>query len=192
MIEKMAIRIIDIMEKDKLLSSSEREHHIYALITMVERWITLTTILVLSILWRNLISTVLFLTFFFSLRNRTGGYHAKKFWQCYIGTVLTYIAVVFINPIWNNHIELLVGMVVVSVISILKVGTVNHPNMNLEVEEIIEMEKATKYLLALQCIAIVLGIVFRLDISYVGFMADAIILCALLQFVAKIIKQEIR
>lgn len=84
MMEKIANAIVREMEKEKLLDHEMNEYYVYALVTLVERWLTIGTIICISFIYNNLLPTVLFLMFFLSLRKRTGGFHAKNFWQCYL------------------------------------------------------------------------------------------------------------
>ena len=93
MIEKMALKIVNQMEKQKIISKSNCEYYEYALIAMVENAITVGTMLLLGMLFGKILQTICFLLFFLSLRKRTGGFHADKFWQCYLGTVITFIVI---------------------------------------------------------------------------------------------------
>lgn len=190
MIEKIAIWAVEAMEKEGFLKAEKRAHYLYAFETMLERTITIVTIILISILMNNLISTIIFLSFFFSLRKRTGGYHANTFQQCYLCTIIVYIAIIFLNPIWSQNYVFLVGSVTIAAFLILKIGTINHPNMDLEINEILEMQKSTKYLLFLECSFICISMFINLNSQYIGYMSEAIVLCALLQLLAKLLKQE--
>lgn len=53
MIEKMALKIVNQMEKQKIISKSNCEYYEYALIAMVENAITVGTMLLLGMLLEN-------------------------------------------------------------------------------------------------------------------------------------------
>ncbi len=165
--------------------------YVYALITMIEKWLTITSIIVISLIYKQFFPTILFLVFFFTLRARTGGYHAPKFWQCYVGTISTYILILWISPILVQNIYLVLGLFVISCIVILCIGTVNHPNMDLEENEVSELRKASKYVLLCEIIVIGLCWYISVDVNCIAYMSIAVILCAILLSVAKLIKQEI-
>lgn len=86
MVEMIANAIVDQMEKEKILHYKMREHYLYALITTIEKWITVISILCIGIIFKQVVPMILFLTFFLSLRKRTGGYHANSFYQGYLGS----------------------------------------------------------------------------------------------------------
>ena len=80
MVERMALKIVAQMEIQKIISKSSCEYYEYALIAMTENTVTVGTILILGMLFRQFVHTVCFLVFFLSLRKRTGGFHADKWW----------------------------------------------------------------------------------------------------------------
>ena len=93
MIEKMALKLVNQMEMEKIIRKSSCEYYEYALIGMVEHVLTVGSMLILGLIFRQFLPTICFMVFFLSLRKRTGGFHANKFWQCYLGTVIFYIAI---------------------------------------------------------------------------------------------------
>ena len=72
MIEKMALQIVNQMETEKIISKSSCEYYEYAIISMVESAITVGTMLLLGLLFRQFLPTICFTIFFLSLRKRTG------------------------------------------------------------------------------------------------------------------------
>ncbi|MCM1083971.1 MAG: accessory gene regulator B family protein [Clostridium sp.] len=192
MIEKMALKIVNQMEMQKIISKSNCEYYEYALIAMVENVMTVGTMLLLGILWGNFLQTVCFLLFFLSLRKRTGGFHADKFWQCYLGTVITYIAVIQIAPIFCETPAVMYGILLLAIILICIMGTINHPNMDMNKSELQESKKAARLLVLMEVMIIAVLVYLKADILYIGYMSIAVILCAFLMCLAKIIKQEVK
>lgn len=191
MVEKIAIRIVGRLKEESLISSSDEEYYEYAVITMIERYITIMTMLLLGMAYRQFIPTVCFLCFFLSLRKRTGGYHADKFWKCYLGTAITYIAVVEITKILSEKPIIMYGLLFCSVVLIEIIGTVNHPNMDMNVYELQEAKKAARLVVLLEIMVIISFVFLGFEGVYVSYMSVAIILCAALLCFAKIIKQEV-
>jgi len=192
MVEKMTIKLVRKLEDEKLINMEHREHYEYALITMAERYITIGTIVLLAVIYKQIIPTLCFTSFFFSLRKRTGGYHANKFWQCYLGTVLTYVMIIKMGMVLSKNLIFLYGLLFISVVLIAVIGTVNHPNMDMEREELRESKKAARLLTLLDIVIILLLIALGIDEIYITYISMAIILCATLLCLAKIIKQEVR
>ena len=192
MVEKIVISLVDQMKEERMIDLSESDNYEYALLTMIESFLTVTTTLVLGIICKQFIHTICFLVVFFTLRKRTGGYHAKKFWQCYLATVLTYFVVMKIAvPIsWNLTVMcMLLGC---SIIYIELIGTVNHPNVDMDIYEFRESKRTARILALSEGGIILMLIIMGFDILYVSYMSIAIILCAMLMCLAKIIKQEVK
>lgn len=192
MIERMALKIVNQMEMQKIISKSNCEYYEYALIAMVENAVTVGTMLLLGIVFGKFLQTVCFLMFFLSLRKRTGGFHADKFWQCYLGTVITYIAVIQIVPMLCRNPVVMFGMLSLAILLICVIGTVNHPNMDMNKSELQESKKAARLLVLMEVMIIAALVYLKADILYIGYMSVAVILCAFLMCLAKIIKQEVR
>lgn len=83
MVEKAVLKLVNRMEKENIIEKADREYYEYALLTMTEQMIAAASMLMVGMIFRQSVPTVIFLIFFLSLRKRTGGYHADKFWHCY-------------------------------------------------------------------------------------------------------------
>lgn len=192
MIEKLVLKLVDRMETEKIIRNSEREHYEYALITLIERFITIGTILIIGLVSKLLIPTICFLIAFFSLRKRTGGYHADKFWQCYLATTITYMAVVHLAGLFSSNKSVLFVALALAVLVIGAIGTVNHPNMDMNKEELQAAKASARLIVLLEIMVIVIWAALDVNELCVSYMSIAIILCALLMCIAKIIKQEVK
>ena len=93
MIEKIAIDLVDQMTETKLIHKDMAERYIYVAICWMEKFITIGTIILISIAVQKFLPTLFFLIFFLGLRKRTGGYHLDKFNQCYLASILSYLAI---------------------------------------------------------------------------------------------------
>lgn len=192
MVEKIAVRVVGRLKEENLIDSYDEKDYEYAIITMIERNITIFTLLFLGIAYRHFIPTICFLCFFLSLRKRTGGYHADKFWKCYLGTTITYILVVEITKILSEKPLIMYGLLLCSFILIELIGTVNHPNMDMNVYELQEAKKAARLMVLLETMVIISFVFLGFEVVYLSYMSVAVILCATLMCFAKIIKQEVK
>ena len=94
MVEQMVLKVVDQMEAKSIIEKNNREYYEYVLTTMAEHIIAVGTMLIIGMLFQQFVPTVVFLVFFISLRNRTGGYQADKYLQFYLMTIITYIVVI--------------------------------------------------------------------------------------------------
>lgn len=65
MVERIANAIVDQMENENLLYSEMKEHYLYALITTIEKWLTIISILCIGVIFKQVVPLMLFLVFFY-------------------------------------------------------------------------------------------------------------------------------
>ena len=199
MIEKMAMGLVDQMAEEKMIDKEAEEYYVYTLVSLMEKFITIGTILLISVLIEKLVPTAFFLLFFLSLRKRTGGYHMNTFFQCYLGTVVTYMLVLGLCMVLVDYPQLVFGLLLVAICIVEVIGTVNHPNIHnrrlLDAgidEQSHESKRAARILCAVEVCVIYTFTLLGADMMYVCHMAVAVILCAVLLLIAKILKQEVK
>lgn len=192
MVEEMVLKLVNQMEMKKMIEKSDRDYYEYVLIMMIERIIAIGSLLIISVIFKQFLPTVVFLTFFLSLRKRTGGYHADKFWQCYLLTIITYIGVVRVAPALSAPPHMMYILLFFAVLVIEVFGTVNHPNINLDKNELRETKKAARLLVLIEIGIIAVLIMLKMNQLYVSYMSIAIIVCSFFMCLAKIIKQEVK
>ena len=192
MVEKIVMELVDQMEDRKIIEKSSRDYYEYVLVTLAEHIIGVGTMLIFGMLFKQFIPTVIFLVFFLSLRKRTGGYHADKFWQCYLLTIITYIAIIQMAPVLSQKKVIMYAILLFAVLVIEVIGTVNHPNIDMNKDELQENKKSARLLVLMETAIIVLLITLGISQLYVSYMSIAIILCSFLMCLAKIMKQEVK
>lgn len=192
MIEKIAINLVGQMTEEKLIDKDMSERYIYVLTSWIEKFITIGTIILISIAVQMLLPTMLFLIFFLALRKRTGGYHLDKFYQCYLSTIVSYLIILVINLKMESYYNYLLGILLLAIGAIVAIGTVNHPNMHMNSKELAESKSAARAVAFLEGGIICCNVLIGADIIFIGYMAMAVILCAVLLCIAKIIKQEVK
>lgn len=192
MIEKMADDLIGQMTEARLIDKDMEERYIYVLICWIEKFITVGSIIVISLAFHKLFPTIFFLVFFLELRKRTGGYHLDKYYKCYLATIVSYLVIVIISARLSEHPQWLFAILVIAITGIGLIGTVNHPNMHMTSEELMESKKSARTIVLLEGCIILGCVLLDADMVYISYMAIAVILCAALLCIAKIFKQEVR
>lgn len=192
MVEKIVMQLVTQMEDRKIIEKSSRDYYEYVLITLTEHIIAVGTMLIIGMLFNQFISTIIFLVFFLSLRKRTGGYHADKFWQCYLATIITYIGIIHVAVMLSEKSFIMCVTLFFAVLIIEIIGTVNHPNIDMNKDEFQENKKSARLLVLMEAAVIILLGILGINQLYVSYMSIAIILCSLLMCVAKLLKQEVK
>lgn len=170
----------------------QRDEYLYSLTCFVEGILTIGSILILAICFEKIIPTIMFLLFFFSLRRRTGGFHLNSFGSCFIGTLILYVLIVICAKYAVLERLVLVLFTVCSYVCILIIGTVNHPNMDMSKEELNASKTSSRLLVSM--LIMLVGFLWWIEanMEIIVYMCLAIILCASLLIIAKIVKQEVR
>lgn len=192
MVEKIVMQLVTQMEERKIIEKSSRDYYEYVLITLAKHIIAVGTMLIIGMLFNQFIATIIFLVFFLSLRKRTGGYHADKFWQCYLATIITYIGIIQVAAILSEKSYIMCVTLFFAVLIIEIIGTVNHPNIDMDKDELQENKKSARLLVLMEAAVIILLDILGMNQLYVSYMSIAIILCSLLMCVAKLLKQEVK
>lgn len=192
MMEKWINHLVENMIKEQIIKETEKENYIYTITCLTESVVVIGSILLISFFLKNMISTVGFLIFFFSLRKRTGGYHAKTFLRCYITTLITYGLVVFFCQKVSLYNQIHWLLLMLAGMAIVIIGSVNHPNMHWDKNEFLEMKKAARWMFLLELCIVIFLKYLKIDTILISYLSTAIILCGILLLVAKILRQEVK
>lgn len=190
MLEHFINRLVRELISEQIIGEESREEYTYVLITMIEKLITYASIIAIGYLKKITIPTLLFMFFFFTLRKRTGGYHAKNFSVCYTATIFTYICMTKMALKSMMHINMFFYLLIISVVLILRIGSINHPNMNMMKDEFEELRKSARFLVVLDGIIILFFYAMKINFMCTFYTASAVIICAILLVLAKITGQE--
>lgn len=191
MIEKIAKNTVKLMIAEQMIKEKQQEIYQYALVMYLEKAITVLSLLFIGYVEKILLPAILFMLFFFSLRKRTGGYHAKRFINCYILTILTFCIMAKYFMFLLQYSVIVYCVTIISVILIFVIGTVNHPNMHMSENELSESKKAARCLVILEGMCIALFEFVYINPIYSGYMSCAVIMCAFLLCLAKLLRQEV-
>ena len=186
MIDRFIAKLIDNMISSDIISGDDKEAYIYAYTIMLEKVLTLITIGIIGIVLHRLVYIIIFLCTFMFLRRRTGGFHLETFGQCFMGTNLICVIIEACDFVWLKYMTLVMFLCMVSVLYIICVGTVNHPNLALNDGELMESKKRARIIVALEALLTIVLCIVRVDRTITGYMAMGINICALLLVMSKI------
>lgn len=192
MVFRFSEYLSEMLFKNSLIKKEEIEHYVYAIEIIIEKTITYMIILFIAFYYDKLIPTFLFMICFFTLRKYTGGYHMSTYLKCLLGTTITYAFFThFGYLLFQNNIGILYVGLVISVICVLVIGAVNHPNMDLNKIELAENKKIARVLVLIETTCIFFGLILHMNMDCIISSTFAIILCSILLILSKITKQEV-
>ena len=152
MIDELIVKIVDSMINTDIISKDDKEAYVYAYTITLEKVLTLITIGIMGVVLNRLVNIIIFLCTFMFLRRRTGGFHLETFGQCFMGTNLICVIIEACDFVWLKYMTLVMFLCMVSVLYIICVGTVNHPNLALNDGELMESKKRARIIVALEAL----------------------------------------
>lgn len=90
---KIAQKIVDILLEKNFLNKKRKEEYVYVVEILLEKSISLGILLILSVLFNNILQTIIFMFVFMNMRGRTGGFHMKSYESCLVSTIILYIVI---------------------------------------------------------------------------------------------------
>lgn len=189
--DTMAQHLTNALVEYRIINPSKYSYYEYAIIIVAERTIAMVSMLLISLIVGKVIQGVLLMTFFSLLRRFTGGYHAKTFGLCYLESILSFVIVLFLGDYLALYPIFQMGMLFFSFLLIMKIGTINHPNMKYSGSELRESKKAARYVLVIETFIIISLEYLGALGQYVCFMSLGIVMCAIGVVLAKLTKQEV-
>ncbi len=193
MTEYISKRFVKRLSDYQLVEENEMCEYEYLTQVLVEKIIGFGLLMLVSLFNHLLLQTICFLLFFANLRKFSGGFHAKSFLGCVSLSLIVHLGYIkLIFPILLNRNWLNTYLVVGAVVIIFLVGAVNHPNMHWNEEEYRMNRTAARVVCIIESGIIIVLTQLEVSLSYILFMSFGLILSAIMIFVAKIIRQEVR
>ncbi len=110
--EKIAERLAKKLLRENLINESMVGIYQYGIVRMLEIGGAVLTGFVICLSMGMLKEGIVFSLFFIPLRSYLGGFHMEKYWQCYIMSSFTLIAVLVITKYVSLDMRVSVGLIV--------------------------------------------------------------------------------
>ncbi|MBU5438790.1 accessory gene regulator B family protein [Tissierella sp. MSJ-40] len=159
MLQRLAEDISFYLIVNKIIDIEERDNYIYGLQLVISSLFTSVTILILGFIMGEFISSIIFLSVYFFLKSYTGGYHAKRYYECYIYSIVIYIFLLIIRNMTLDIYKPIVGLLalIFSTITIFKFSPVENKNNPKTQEELVKNKKIARSRTIFLNIIIILG-----------------------------------
>lgn len=187
----MVANFVDFLIRSHALEEKYREDSVYGLTLVFEKLIVYTVLFIISFLLGKFWEGVAFTVCFLMLRQTTGGFHAKSFLGCFIGSIaMVVLTLEVFAPLLTKYMIIFGLTLVISIICILFFAPVNHPDLMLTLEEQRKHRNWSRGILFIEIGAAGAGILLKVE--WQQYILMAIIVCAVFIVVAKLIRQEVR
>ena len=135
MIERLSTICTNRMISENIISENEYNYYQYRLLLFIESVVGHSILLIIAFCCGFVIKTAIFLFAFDLLRGYTNGYHCETNIGCNFLSVFTLLWIRFHEFIFLEEWDIYQGGVILSMIFIIIIGAINHPNMSLSEEE---------------------------------------------------------
>ena len=171
---------IDQMQKKNWLLEEDREYYQYAMEVRLEEILTIATVFFVIICMRQFVNGLTFLVSFLTLRKRTGGFHMKTFEACYMATVGTFVAVIFVAKYVHTYSKIGFICTCIASVYVVVIGTVNNPDIDMNNSELSVSKKCARIVLTVELLIVIVGMRIKKCKEIVIMISLAIILCSIL------------
>lgn len=186
----MVAKFIDELVKRDILDEYCRDEYVYAVTIRAEKIVTYSILFFIAILCDKFVSGMIYSLSFMLLRQTTGGFHAKSYAGCLIGTTLLFvISIEVFAPFLGKHSEMEGIFLLLSILCILRYAPVNHPNMGLSKSEQEAHRRKSWLTVLIEVFFICLSKILK--IGCYQYISTGIITCAVFILLAKLIRQEV-
>lgn len=122
MIETLAKKITTKFINNNIIKSEEREIYNYCFETTIVMGISYLILIVLSILFKESLTTLIFLLSFWIFRKTCGGYHANNYVACGLMSLLSYLFLILVVKriiiLFNvSYFLLIIGLLIILALS---------------------------------------------------------------------------
>ena len=168
MIETLAKKITTKFIDHKIIKSDEREIYNYCFETTVVILLSYSLVFILSMIFNEFMSTLIFILSFSSFRKVCGGYHADNYLKCGIMSLASYLFLIFIIKKLNIIFEISTLTLVIGALTIMFLSPIQDDNKPFTDKQYKRFKIISKSLAAILIIVFVIIEAFGLHKSIIN------------------------
>ncbi|MGL5693618.1 MAG: accessory gene regulator ArgB-like protein [Peptostreptococcaceae bacterium] len=182
MFKDLSYKITDELVMNEIIEKDDFEIYRYGFEALIYFIVNISVALTIGIIFNRVIHTIIFLSCYCTLRQFTGGYHAKNYLEC----TLTFVAIYLITILIANNIDvdrdkyLLIVMLTISIFIIYKLAPLDNRNKPLSDNEKIHYKKVAMKIATVISMIVVVCIVSNIFMKYIIYSIFAITWIAIL------------
>lgn len=149
MLSFVASKCTECLVKRKIIDNENREVYNYGFQLLFSTTMCVSCILVLGAIFDYMLSAIVFLASFVIMRLFSGGYHAKTYGECFIGTNIIAISCIMLSKfLWNwGECEFEIAFYIFYILCVIYIG-INTPiisnKSNLTLKQIDKKRQLTR------------------------------------------------
>ena len=185
MFKKLAYKFANILVNNEVIANDDLEIYRYGFETLIYFIVNISVALLIGIIFDKFIHTIMFLSCYCTLRQFTGGYHARNYTECTMTFAVSYILIIMItNSIDIYRVKyLLIILLLISMTIIYKVAPLEHRNKPLSINEKMKYKKIIKKITLAIAIIVITSLMLNVISDYIIYFALAMFLIVILLLV---------
>lgn len=182
MFKSLSYKFANTLIKNDIIENKDLEIYRYGFETLIYFLVNISVALFIGIIFDRLIHTMVFLSCYCTLRQFTGGYHAKNYTECTLTFAAIYLLTIFID----NNLDigkwkyLIILIHIFSIVIIYKLAPQEHRNKPLSEKEKRHYKKIIMKIICVITTVFIVSLMFNILISYVIYSFFAIVCICLL------------
>lgn len=165
MFKRLSYKFANLLVKNEVIEKEDFEIYRYGFETLIYFIVNISVALCIGIIFDRFIHTIIFLSCYCTLRQFTGGYHARNYTECTLTFIGMYLMTIFVaNNIYiDKNKYLLILFMIFSIYIIYRFAPLEHRNKPLS-----ENDKKHYKIVSIK-ISMIIGVTFILSILFNAF-----------------------
>ena len=190
MFKKLSYKFANLLVKNKVIENYDFEIYRYGFETLIYFIVNISVALFIGIVFDRFIHTIIFLCCYCTLRQFTGGYHARNYTECTLTFAVIYLMTIFIinNIDIDKYKYLLILTMVISVFIIYKLSPLEHRNKPLSKVEKKNYKEVVIKLTTFISSIVIISLVYNIFEGYMIYLLFSIVWISILLLIGFITK----
>ncbi|MDY3000183.1 accessory gene regulator B family protein [Romboutsia timonensis] len=182
MFKSLSYKFANLLVKNEVIENEDFEIYRYGFETLIYFIVNISVALFIGAIFNRLIHTIIFLSCYCTLRQFTGGYHARNYTECTLTFVVIYLITIFVanNIDIDKYKYLLIVFLIFSILIIYKLAPLEHRNKPLSSTEKKYYRKIAIKIVFITGSIFILSIIFNFFIKYFIYLLLSIIWISIL------------
>ncbi|MGL5314086.1 MAG: accessory gene regulator ArgB-like protein [Peptostreptococcaceae bacterium] len=168
MFKNISYKFSNILLNNNIIEDDDFEIYRYGFETLIYFIVNISVALIIGIIFNKIIPTILFLSCYCTLRQFTGGYHARNYTECTLTFVVIYLLTIFVDFNINiyKYKYLYILFFIFSIYIIYKLAPLEHRNKPLS-----DVDKRCYKMIAMRIVSLVsfifmISMLFNIFVGY--------------------------
>lgn len=182
MIKNLSYKFTNLLLKNEIIENKDYDIYRYGFETLIYFIVNISVALSIGIIFNKFIHTIIFLSCYCTLRQFTGGYHARNYIEC----TLTFAVIYLLTILVDNNMDiykykyLSILSIISSIFIIYRLAPLEHRNKPLNDTEKKFYRKVAMRILASVIILFTLSIILNVFVEYLIYSIFAIVCISIL------------